>query len=783
MRTSLTLLPTLLLLAIGCRNTPEPVDADADGVLEADDCNDADAAVFPGADELCNGVDDNCDGLIDENATDATTFFQDADSDGFGATSKPLTGCDAPSGYVTADADCDDLNASTFPGANEDDCTDPVDHNCDGSVGYADADADGFPACLDCDDTAAAVNPDARELCDGLDNNCDGDTDEAGAAGEATWYADADADGQGNARDVRVACDQPTGYVSNAEDCNDAAAASFLGGVERCDGLDNDCDGTIDLEATDAATWYHDGDLDEHGNIGLSVLACAQPVGFVASSDDCDDNNPTAYPSATEVCDEADNNCDGAVDEGVGSTWYQDGDRDGHGLSGSSQSACSQPAGFVASSDDCNDTNPTAYPGATEVCDEADNNCDNAVDEGFNKTWYLDYDGDSYGKRRVSVQSCSQPSGFVADATDCDDLTATTNPGASELCNGVDDDCDTKVDDADDNLDLSTATESWSDLDLDGYGDASTRLQTCVPPVDNVFDDTDCDDGNVDAYPGAPDAWYDGVDTNCDGANDFDQDGDGHDAQAYGGDDEIDTDASCWTGCIGMAQTSAGDSCDAIHTVAPGLPSGTYWVDTDADGDKSNAREAYCDMDNLGGGWTECFSFTNTPAEDLIGNAWFDQCVTDSMGAGTGAEVRVELHNDSGQLLYDHFGARPSAWTFDNLTSTTHANGQYYSCSHDRLVPLDNGDKLMITGRFSTNSGCGGSYGNGYGITVYPASPDYYSNPKMFVGSYRHVPAYGGVRSFNGWSMSGEISGTGNASYNSCQSTPPQLGTFAFYVR
>jgi len=509
----LTLAALAALSLIACRNEPEPVDADGDGVVEADDCNDAVATVFPGATETCNGVDDNCDGVIDNDASDAITYYQDADSDGFGATGKAVTGCDAPAGYVTADADCDDLDATSFPGAAEEDCTDPVDHNCDGSVGYADADADAFPACLDCDDTAAAVNPDASELCDGLDNNCDGNTDEAGALGEATWYADADADGQGNPRAVRIACDQPTGYVSNADDCNDAAAASLKGGVEVCDGLDNDCDGTVDMDATDAATWYHDGDLDAHGNPGLSVLACAQPVGFVASSDDCNDNNATAFPGSAEVCDTVDNNCDGAVDEGVGSTWYQDADRDGHGLAGTAQTACAQPAGYVASSDDCNDANNKAYPGATEVCDDVDNNCDSAVDEGFNKTWYIDYDEDSYGKSRVSLQSCSQPLGFVKDGGDCDDLNAAIHPSAAEVCDTIDNDCDGAVDDADPSV---TAQTTWyADADLDSYGDVNGTVLACFQPDARIADGGDCDDTAPDVNPGVADVPYNGVDDNC----------------------------------------------------------------------------------------------------------------------------------------------------------------------------------------------------------------------------------------------------------------------------
>ena len=93
----------------------------------------------------------------------------------------------------------------------------------------------------------------------------------------------------------------------------------------------------------------------------------------------------------------------------------------------------------------------------------------------------------------------------------------------------------------------------------------------------------------------------------------------------------------------------------------------------------------------------------------------------------------------------------------------------------------------MIAGRNAGNSGCGGSMGNGYGIVIYPSSPDYYSNPKMFVFPYQlRNTAYTSSpypRSFSGWTTSNEISYNGGATFNSCSSTPAQIGTFTFWVR
>ena len=90
-----------------------------------------------------------------------------------------------PDGFVVESGDCDDDQVAVYPGAPEEDCTDPVDYNCDGSTGYADLDGDGTPACNDCDDTDPDVNPYAAEVCnDGVDDNCDGSADEPGSVSE-----------------------------------------------------------------------------------------------------------------------------------------------------------------------------------------------------------------------------------------------------------------------------------------------------------------------------------------------------------------------------------------------------------------------------------------------------------------------------------------------------------------------------------------------------------------------------------------------------------------------
>ena len=164
----------------------------------------------------------------------------------------------------------------------------------------------------DCDDTDAGVNPGATEVCNGIDDDCDGLVDESG--GNATWYADTDGDGYGDANSTTVACTAPPGYVSDDTDCDDTDAGVNPGATEVCNGIDDDCDGLVD-ESGGNATWYADTDGDGYGDAGSTVTACTQPPGYVADNTDCDDTNGSINPSADEVCDGVDNDCDGTVDQ------------------------------------------------------------------------------------------------------------------------------------------------------------------------------------------------------------------------------------------------------------------------------------------------------------------------------------------------------------------------------------------------------------------------------------------------------------------------------------
>ena len=344
------------------------------------DCDDKDAAVFPGAVEVCgNDVDEDCDGA--DKACDDPC--EDKDGDGHSGKTDACT---------TGD-DCDDGDNDIYPGATEL-CGNAVDEDCDGSdlacpKECKDADEDGYmaksddcPQGTDCDDADNDIHPDGVEICgNDVDEDCDGEDVVCPPECE-----DNDGDGYGNGSDC-------AGY-----DCNDGNPDIHPGATEICgNGLDDDCvDGDENCPDT-----CDDADEDGFGVGGACVVQ------------DCDDGNIDIYPGAEEICgNDIDEDCDG-----FDAPCCIDNDGDGYGQG----DACTGP--------DCDDTNPDANPGANEVCGNGvDEDCDG--EDGECTLDCEDGDKDGYGV------------GADCAGTDCDDSNPEIHPGALDICdNGVDEDC------------------------------------------------------------------------------------------------------------------------------------------------------------------------------------------------------------------------------------------------------------------------------------------------------------------------------------------------------
>lgn len=355
----------------------DALDADGDGYDIGDDCDDSDANVNPGANEVCNTRDDDCDGNIDEDATEPGTWYTDADGDGYGDDATAVQSCEPPSaGMVLRGGDCDDTTAARAPGLDE--------------------------------------------VCDSLDNDCDGTVDEEPRDG-ASWYTDADGDGFGDPSTGVIACVQPEGTTWDASDCDDTRNTVYPAASEFCDGLDDDCDGAVDEDALDAPTWYTDDDGDGYGDLSTAIESCTQPAGTVGIDGDCNDADAYVSPSGEEICNEVDDDCNGAVDDDASfaPTWHADRDSDGHGAIYDTVATCEAPAGYLPDGDDCDDATSVTYPGASEVCDSADNDCDGSVDEDAVDLAlrFLDADGDGLGLSGTEALRCDGADNDL----DCDD--------------------------------------------------------------------------------------------------------------------------------------------------------------------------------------------------------------------------------------------------------------------------------------------------------------------------------------------------------------------------
>jgi Putative metal-binding motif len=449
-----------------------PTDNDDDGFRSDEDCDDGNPLINPGVTEVCDEVDNNCDGQVDEGVERA--YYADLDDDGYGDPDNPVYACDWPEGAVLSGTDCDDSNAD--------------------------------------------VSPSGDEVCDGLDNDCVGGVDD----GVGTlWYVDDDGDGYGDPDQTTLACEAPADTVAGTGDCDDSNVDVHAGASEACNGWDDDCDGEVDeFGASGETLWYEDRDRDGYGDAALDAWGCDAYDGTVADSTDCDDDDAAVNPGAAEACNGWDDDCDGDTDEygAEGETlWYEDSDSDGYGDPAFDAWGCEMYSGTVVDATDCDDSDALINPGATETCNGLDDDCDGSSDEAGavgEIAWTSDSDGDGYGEAGgATTTACAAPSGTVVDATDCDDSDALVNPAATETCNGVDDDCDGSSDEAG-----SVGELAWAnDYDGDGYGDSSAVVAVaCGAPSTGLVVASDCDDSDATVHPGATEIC-DGADDNCDG--------------------------------------------------------------------------------------------------------------------------------------------------------------------------------------------------------------------------------------------------------------------------
>ena len=283
------------------------------------------------------------------------------------------------------------------------------------------------------------------------------------------YYQDSDGDGWGNSAVSRIEISQPAGYVDRRKggDCNDSNASINPSVIEvNNDGIDNDCDGELD----EALLWQ-DSDGDSFGNPNRLYEGTGQPAGYVLNNTDCDDTDSVINPNAIELGDFKDNNCDGQIDEGF-FTFYRDSDGDSFGDATDRIAAVAQPPGYVSDRTDCDDMDTTINPNATELGDGFDNNCDGQIDEGFS-TFYQDSDSDSYGDINITQLAITQPAGFVSNYADCDDTDSNNNPNATELGDGIDNNCNGYIDESPGSLALNDT----------GIIQAQITLMDLVPPA------------------------------------------------------------------------------------------------------------------------------------------------------------------------------------------------------------------------------------------------------------------------------------------------------------
>jgi len=650
--------------ALGCSTFYYDGDLDAFGIVgdtrclclpsapysaaQGGDCDDVDPDVFPGATESCNDKDDDCDDDTDEEgASGCSTHYYDNDDDGYGLESVyPKCLCSEDYPYsATVVGDCNDGDPDVNPAETEvcngkdDDCDSDTDgEDSQGCVAYyLDMDGDGFgldsdSRCLcdpvgdyttedggDCNDEQGNINPGAAEVCGNIvDDDCDGETDEAGCQGCATYYLDVDDDTYGVTGDTKCLSSPEGDYTATrGGDCDDVLGDVNPGADETCgNDMDDDCDSQTDEEnALGCTTFYRDEDDDGWGTDLNKCLCAAEGIYTTDQYGDCNDFTSSINPDQVESCNNMDDDCDGATDEEDATgcaIYYFDFDDDDYGLSENSKCLCSEDGNYTADvGGDCNDEDGLANPGGNEVCNSKDDDCNGTTDEepgappcsqyASYESYFKDNDEDGYGLTADEKCLCGV-SGLYSVTTggDCDDNDGSVNPGASEECqNGKDDDCNGETDEEE----CAGCIVYYRDKDDDTYGVTNSHVCLSEPSPDypdytatrggDCVDNPASDPDAASINPGA-DEMCNGKDDDCDfyvdeeGAADcvihyYDDDGD-----LYG----IDGDTKCLCGPSGKyVATDGGDCDDTDYTIYPGRRENCNGADDDCDGNTDEYDE------------------------------------------------------------------------------------------------------------------------------------------------------------------------------------------------
>ena len=486
-------------------------------------------------------------------------FCEDADGDTFGR------------GPACTGTDCDDDNARLNTISAE--VCDNRDNDCDGQADEqvaTDGDScdsgqlgvcqSGALVCVRGNNNCVPVQTAGAESCNGLDDDCDGETDE-NADGEVItaecYSGPIGTAGIGSCQNGLRFC---------AAGAFDACEGEVLPATEVCNGFDDDCDGIVDDGFT-IAVYFRDLDGDGFGDItDTGLRTCNRPANSAIVTGDCNDGNPDIKPSATEIAgDDIDANCDG------NELCFADFDDDGVRTSTATPVATSSCllAGYANAAmpaGDCDDTRASVFPGATEVvADGRDNDCDGA------ELCFADADGDGY-RSEATVSSANLSCADTGEASsaallgDCDDANPNRRPGIADICDDIDNDCDALVDE-----DVSVLT--FPDLDGDGFGDASAiGAFECLIVSGLSTNNLDCNDAVASAFPGGTEVTGDGIDGDCDTTELCfrDQDRDGYRSNTATILSFTDTDCNDIGEALSTMQ--GGDCNDQTNALNPGRP-------------------------------------------------------------------------------------------------------------------------------------------------------------------------------------------------------------------